>query len=155
KAVEDEANLASPEKLAEAVVPTGRLGRALLHLADRLPQVSATCDLTDGSLALDFDDEEDCLRIPRRSRDLARRVRSLGIQAAGDQFADEYLRLNTARRSVLIAVKQAASRRGWGVQRVRPFLLAPGIPATWHLGRTRREVELPVGRVLTDLLRAV
>ena len=36
KAVENEANLMSPERLAEAVVPTGRLGRALLHLADRL-----------------------------------------------------------------------------------------------------------------------
>ena len=155
KAVEDEANLTSPEKLAEAVVPTGRLGRAQLHLADRLPQVSASCELADGSLALDFDDAEDSFRIPRRSRDLARRVRALGSQAAGDELADEYLRLNAGRRSVLNAVKHAASRRGWGVQRVGPFLLAPGIPATWHFGQTHREVELRVGRVLTDLLRAV
>ena len=155
RAVEDEANLASPEKLAEAVVPTGRLGRALLHLADRLPQVSAGCELTDGSLALDFDDEEDCLRIPRRSRDLARRVRLMGFRAAGDHLAAEYMSLNTARKSVLNAIKYAASRRGWGVQRIRPFLLAPGLPTTWHLGRTRREVELPVGHVLTDLLRTV
>ena len=155
RALKDEANLASPEKLAGAVVPTGRLGRALLHLADRLPEVSASCEMTDGSLALDFDDEEDYLRIPRRSRDLARRVRTLGSQAAGDQLADEYLRLNAARKSVLDAVKRAASRRGWGVQRVRPFVLAPGIKATWYLGRTRRKVELPVGHVLTDLLRTI
>ncbi|MHC5542422.1 hypothetical protein ACYOEI_29720, partial [Singulisphaera rosea] len=45
KAMEDEANLASPETLAEAAIPTGRLGRALLHLADRLPQVTANCDI--------------------------------------------------------------------------------------------------------------
>ena len=61
KAVENEANLTSPEKLAKAVVPTGRLGRAMLHLADRLPEVSASCDLADGSLALEFDDNEDSL----------------------------------------------------------------------------------------------
>lgn len=153
KAVEDEANLASPETLAEAAIPTGRLGRALLHLADRLPHVAANCDISDRSITLDFDDEEDGLRIPRRSRDLARRVRSLGIQAAADQLADEYLRLNSARRSVLDAVKSAASRLGWGVQRMRPSWIAPGISATWYLGRTHREVKVPVGPVLTDLLR--
>jgi hypothetical protein len=153
KAVEDEANLASPEKLAEAAVPTGRLGRALMHLADRLPHVSANCDLTDRSITLDFDDREDGFRIPRRSRDLARRVRSLGLRAAADHLADDFLRLNSARRAVLDAVKSAASRLGWSVERKRPFFVGPGIPATWYLGRTRREVELPVGFVLTDLLR--
>jgi hypothetical protein len=155
KAVEDEANLMSPEKLAEAAVPTGRLGRALLHLADRLPQVAASCELTDGSLALEFDDAEDSLRIARRSRELVRRVRSLGIEGAGDQLADEYLRLNAARRLVLDAVKYSAFHRGWGVERVNPFFLATGIPALWHLGLTRREVQLRVGRELTDLLRVV
>ena len=153
KAVEDEANLISPERLADAVAPTGRLGRALLHVADRLPEVPASCDLADGSLALQFDDNEDSLRIPRRSRDLARRVRSLGVLAAADQLADEYLRLNAGRHIVLAAVKHAAADRGWGMQRVRPFFLAPGIPATWYLGQTQREVKLPVGRELTDLLR--
>ena len=113
-----------------------------LRLADRLPEVSASCDLADGSLALQFDDNEDSLRIPRRSRDLAGRVRSLGVSAAADHLADEYLRLNAGRRSVLDAVKHAASDRGWGLQRVRPFFLATGIPATWYLGQTQREVEL-------------
>ncbi|MHC5539121.1 hypothetical protein ACYOEI_12955, partial [Singulisphaera rosea] len=53
----------------------------------------------------------------------------------------------------LDAVKSAASRLGWGVQRMRPYSIAPGISATWYLGRTHREVKLPVGDVLTDLLR--
>ena len=153
KAVEDEANLTSPEKLAEAAAPTGRLGRALLHLAGRLPEVRASCELTDGSIALEFDDDEDDFRIPRRSRDLARRVRSLGVVAAADQLADEYLRLNAGRRVVLNAVKNAAADRGWSMERLGPFFLAPGIPASWYLGRTRREVKLSVGRELTDALR--
>ncbi len=153
KAVENEANMRSPERLADLVVPIGRLGRALLHLADRSPEVSASCDLADGSLALEFDDHEDSLRIPRRSRDLARRVRSLGVLAAADDLADEYLRLNADRCFVLDAVKHAASDRGWGVQRIRPFILATGIPATWYLGQTQREVKLPVGRELTARLR--
>jgi hypothetical protein len=153
KAVENEANLTSPELLAEAAIPAGRLGRALLHLADRLPAVSASCELTDGAINLQFEDDEDSLRIPRRSRDLARRVRSLGVVAAADQLADEYLRLNAERRSVLEAVKRAASDRGWGLQRVRPIFLAPGISAAWYLGQTQREVKLPVGRELTDMLR--
>jgi hypothetical protein len=37
---------------------------------------------------------------------------------------------------------------------LNPFFLAAGIPATWHLGQTHREVKLLVGRELTDLLRA-
>jgi hypothetical protein len=153
KAAEGAADLTSREKVAQAVLPTGRLGQVLLHLADRLPQAPASCDVTDCSLALDFDDEEDDFPLTRRSRDLARRVRSVGVQAAGDQLADEYLRLNAARGAVLNAVKRAASARGWGLQRIRPFFLSTGIPATWQLGRTRREVELPVGQPLTDLLR--
>jgi len=152
KAVQDEVNPGSPVQLVEAAIPTGRLGRALLHLADRLSRVSASCEMADGSITLNFDDGEDGLRISRRSRDLARRVRTLGVQGAADQLAEEYLRLNSARRSVLDAVKVAASRLGWCVERRGPFFLAPGISAVWYLGRTRREVELPVGRVLTDTL---
>jgi hypothetical protein len=155
RAVEKDANLTSPAKLREALVPTGRLGQALLHLADRLPHVSASCDLADGSFALDFDDEEDSFCILRRSRDLARRVRALGVRAAGDQLADEYLKLNADRALVLSAVKRAAAGREWGVQRIGPFLLAPDVEATWYLGRTSREVELPVGPALTDLLPTV
>ena len=51
----------SPERLADPVVPTGRLGRALLHLADRLPDVFVSFELAQRSLALHFDDNEDSL----------------------------------------------------------------------------------------------
>ena len=154
KEVENEANLMSPERLADPVVPTGRLGRALLHLADRLPDVFVSFELAQRSLALHFDDNEDSLRIPRRSRDLAPRVRTLGVSAAADQLADEYLRLNAGRRLVIDAVELAASDRGWGVLRVSPLFIVRGIPAAWYFGQTQREVKLPVGRELTDLLRA-
>jgi hypothetical protein len=105
--------------------------------------------LRDGVRHLDEDD----FRIPRRSRDLARRVRSVGVVGAADQLADEYLRLNAGHRGVLNAVKVAAADRGWSMERLSPFFLAPGIPETCYLGRTRREVKLSVGRELTDALR--
>ncbi|WP_165228558.1 hypothetical protein [Aquisphaera insulae] len=146
--------LTLPEAILDALTPTGRLGRALLSVAERLPDVSASCEMSDCSIVLDFDDGEDGYRISRRSRELARLVRSLGIEGAAHQLADEYLRLNSARTLVLGAVGRAASRRGWSVQRLRPFFLAPGISATWHLGRVRRDVSFRVGRELTDALRA-
>lgn len=151
RALDNDANLESPEALERAARSTGRIGEALLRLADRLPPgVEAHFEVTDNAIALDFADGEASFRVATRSQALARQVRSQGPGAAGDGLAEEYFRLDAGRTAVLRAVRFAAADRRWALERVRALFA----PACWYLGSTRREVTLQVGDELTEALRA-
>jgi hypothetical protein len=119
----------SPEQLAEVVKPKGPLGKTLWHIAERLPEQEA-------SYALD-----------PKSKQFVERVRSLGIQAAGDEIVEEYRKLNVARSAVLTAVKHAAGARQWSVMPLG------GNQKSWHLGKTQREAAILIDDGLTDALR--
>jgi hypothetical protein len=146
--------LPSPEQLVEAAVPKSLLGKTLLHVAQRLPQPEASWDCSDSGFQIDFDDKLDSYRILPKSKAFVQQVRSLGPQATGDQVADEYLKINSARKVVLAAVKRAAAAHHWNMQQILRSFLA-NMPTRWYIGATRREITIYVGEQLTDALRSL
>lgn len=152
RALENPEQLTSPDAIKAAAAPTGRIGRMLLRLADRLPQVDAGIDLLKpGVLSIKFDDGFDDFDVNARARPLARRVGADGPEAVGDQLADEFLMLNAARSRVLRAIWQAAAAWGWRKQEIGLAFL--GIERTVHLGTDRREVSFSVEGPLTGAVR--
>ena len=118
----------------------GPIARALQHMAGRLADVSASLELTDGSLALEFADGHDALRVRPRSRRLAKLVRRLGPEGAGDELADRYRRLDLRRRRTVAALLGALREGGYVQQHT--------VGGCW-IGRRHRAFKLDLGRRLT------
>lgn len=134
------------EDFVRAATAKGPIGKALMRMAERLPNAKASCEVTDGSLCIDFEDGENDFVIHPKARPFVHRLRQFDFQTVGDELAEEYLKLNAARRDVLNAIRGAAARRGWALQRT-------GEPS-WYLGQHRREVIFDVGESLTELVRS-
>ena len=140
---------ATPEALAAAAKPTGRIAQAMLRVAERLPNVETSNDLLKPgvlSLELQDDDYRGSFDIDTRSRELAKRIAADGPTVVGDQLADEYLRLSTA-NVAFRAIEQAAAARTWRKDESIAFL---GNDYVVHFGATRREISFE-----PDKLRAL
>ena len=142
KAIKKESNFDSPEAFVAAAQPKGRVGRALLRLAQRLPNARASVEIMDGSLSIDFDDEYAEFKVNPRSHELRNVIHEKGPEGAGEHLADEYDRLNTARRAVINAVFETLNRHGYSTDR------SDGE----HLGREFREFSLDLGVELTGTI---
>ncbi|MBN2293991.1 MAG: hypothetical protein JXM70_16305 [Pirellulales bacterium] len=143
KALKDESNFDSPEAFVAATQPKGRIGRALLQLAQRLPNAQASVELLDGSMSIDFSDEYDRITVKPRSGELRALIREMGPEKAGDHLADEYERINAARGRVVSAVFESLSRQGYSLDR----LDLEGV------GREFREFSLELGEELTQTIQ--
>lgn len=134
----------SPEKLADAAQPRGRVGQALARFAAELPDASAWLELLDGAMQVQFDDGLDQYRIHPKSRDLATSIRRNGPERTGDDLVAEYRRLNTDRARVITALRVALPKLGFRVQDEHARL---------HFGPGVRLASLDLGEPLTEALR--
>lgn len=152
--IDDDATRESVKASLEAAkFPTGPAAETMLHLASKLPAVSASCDLcSPGAISLEFDDGLDCFEISLASRPFLRKIQSDGPVAVGDALADQFNTLNAARSRILNAIYQAANSRGWKQQQLGLSLM--DVETNIYLGSTEREVAFPAGGVLTKLLES-
>lgn len=130
----------TPERLAEAAQPKGRIGRAMLQLADRLPEAKASIDLLKpGILAIEFEDEyPGDFAIDLRSRELAHRIAGSTPEEVGEELATEFLHLKNGRAAVFGAIHQAAAERGWSREKSGALF---GAEALVYLGGEKREIS--------------
>jgi hypothetical protein len=142
KALQKETSFESAEAFAAAVEPKGRVGRALLQVAHRLPKVKASVEFNSGAMCLEFSDEHDSFEIKPKSRELHDLLRRMEPAAAGDYLADEYERLNAGRQQVLNSVFTVLQQRGYSID-----------PYENIVGRELREFSLNLGKDLTTAVR--
>ena len=130
---------AAAKRLARASAErtkTGRLTAALLTTADHLPHVEASYVIGESRIGLDFTDGYSDL--PIATRKLARHVREVGSQRAGEELAERFRVLDARRTRVLAAMFNVL--REFGYRRMRL--------GDW-IGRTHREFQFPMGHKLT------
>lgn len=142
KALHKETSFESAEAFAAAVEPKGRIGRALLQVAHRLPKVKASVEFTSGAMCLEFSDEYDSYEIEPKSRELHDLLRRMEPAAAGDYLADEYERLNAGRQQVLDSVFTVLQQHGYSID-----------PYEIIVGRELREFSLNLGKDLTTAFK--
>lgn len=142
----------SPQMFVAQTQPSGRIGQALMRVAENLPQIEANCDLLKpGTLSLAFTDPyRGTFDIDTKSKSLAKRIRINGPIAVGDELAAEYRELDSKRNSVFKAIHRAAVNRSW-LKHELPRSLLRNEHVT-YLGHSIREVEFHPNQ-LTDLLR--
>lgn len=142
KSLQERFSSQSCKAITDAAEPKGRIWRALLQFANRLPDASACLEITDGSMLVDFDDEFDSYVIAPKSIELRKLVRSLGPEQAGNHLADEFKQLNSARQQVLNAVFAILRRHGFYLDSLEEK----------YVGRELREFPLDLGENLTAVI---
>lgn len=149
KALKHESSFESPEAFAAAVEPKGRIGHALLKVAQRLPNSKASVELTDGSMCIEFSDEYDSFKIAPKSRELRDLLRAMTPEDAGDHLADEYERLNSSRSRVLDAVFGCLREQGYHLDSNTVLV---GLEAKQMVGREFREFAVELGESVTNAI---
>ncbi len=149
KALKNESSFESPEAFAAAVEPKGRIGRALLKVAQRLPSSKASVELTDGSMLIEFSDEYDSFKIAPKSRELRDLLHAMTPEEAGDHLADQYERLNSSRSRVLKAVFGSLSQGGYFLDSNTVLV---GLETKQMVGRNVREFAVELGESVTNAI---
>jgi hypothetical protein len=153
RALERIESLDSPEKIAAAVKPHGRIGECLQHLAQLLPGAYAGIDLADpGMLLIHYEDDDDWMTIDTRSLELARRISAATPEDVAAELAAEYRSVSDARARVRRAIDRAAAQRGWRRERISGISVAESGPIIFY-GTSRREVGLDPRQALTRAVR--
>ncbi|WP_339911741.1 hypothetical protein [Symmachiella dynata] len=142
KSLQERFSSQSRKAITDVAEHKGRIWRALLQFANRLPDASACLEITDDSMHVDFDDKFDSYVIAPKSIELRKLVRSLGSEQAGNHLANEFEQLNSARQHVLNAVFTVLRRHGFYLDSLEEK----------YVGREVREFPLDLGENLTAVI---